>query len=49
MPETGLVTFARVARRVGQAVLPTYRRKFWTHRFQQPQRLGIFCLMRDED
>jgi hypothetical protein len=49
MAEIGLETFARVVRRVGQAVLPSYRNQFSTHCFQQPQRLAIFCLMRDED
>ena len=49
MAEVGLVKFATVALRVGQAVLPAYRSKFSKHRFQQPQLLAIFCLMRDED
>jgi Transposase DDE domain len=34
---------------VGQAALPAHRRKFSKRRFQQPQLLAIFCLMRDED
>jgi Transposase domain (DUF772) len=49
MAEVGLVTFARIALRVGQAALPAYRSKFSKHRFQQPQLLAILCLMRYED
>jgi hypothetical protein len=49
MAEIGLVTFARVALRVGQAVLSAYRSKFSKHRFAQPQLLAILCLMRYED
>jgi hypothetical protein len=49
MAEIGLVTFARVALRVGQAVLSAYRSKFSKHRFTQPQLLAILCLMRYED
>jgi hypothetical protein len=49
MAEVGLVTFARVALRVGQRALSAYRSKFSKHRFQQPQLLAILCLMRDED
>ena len=49
MAEVGLVTFARVALRVGQAALPAYRSKFSKHRFRQPQLLAVLCLMRDED
>src|SRR5688572_32017338 len=49
MAEVGLVKFATVALRVGQAVLPAYRSKFSKHRFQQPQLIAILCLMRYED
>jgi Transposase domain (DUF772)/Transposase DDE domain len=49
MAEVGLVTFARVALRIGQAALPAYRSKFSKHRFQQPQLLAMLCLMRYED
>ena len=49
MAEVGLVKFAAVALRVGQAVLPAYRSKFSKHCFQPPQLLAILCLMRDED
>jgi hypothetical protein len=49
MAEVGLVTFARVALRVGQSALPAYRSTCSKRRFQQPQRLAIRCLMRDED
>jgi hypothetical protein len=49
MAEVGLVTFAKVALRIGQVVLPAYRSKFSRHQFQQPQLLAILCLMRDED
>lgn len=49
MAEVGLVTFARVALRVGQTALPAYRSKFSKHRFTQPQLLAMLCLMRDED
>jgi hypothetical protein len=49
MAEVGFGKFAAVARRIGRAVLPAYRRKFSNHRFQQPQLLAILCLMRDED
>ena len=49
MAEVGLVTFARVARRVGQSALPAYRSTCSKRRFQPPQRLAIRCLMRDED
>jgi hypothetical protein len=43
------VQFATSALQVGQAALPTYRSKCSKHGFQQPQRLAILCLMRDED
>ena len=49
MAEVGLVKFAGVALGLGQAVLPAYRSKFSTHRFQQPQLLAILCLMRYEE
>jgi hypothetical protein len=49
MAEVGLVKFASVALRVGQAVLPAYRSKFSKHCFTQPQLLAVLCLMRDED
>jgi hypothetical protein len=49
MAEVGLVKFAAVALRVGQAVLPAYRSKFSKHCFQQLQLLAILCLMRYED
>jgi Transposase DDE domain/Transposase domain (DUF772) len=49
MAEVGLVTFAKVALRIGQVVLPAYRSKFSKHQFQQPQLLAILCLMRYED
>jgi hypothetical protein len=46
MAEIGIVTFARGALRVGQAVLSAYRRRFSQHRFTQPQHPAILCLMR---
>ena len=49
MAEVRLFTFARVALRVSQAVLPAYRSKFSKHRFTQPQLLAMLCLMRHED
>jgi hypothetical protein len=49
MAEVGLVTFARVALRVGQAALSAYRSKFSKPRFTQPQRLAMLCFMRYED
>jgi Transposase DDE domain/Transposase domain (DUF772) len=49
MAEVGLVPFARVALRVGQAVLPAYRSKYSKHRFTQPQLLAMLCLMRYAD
>jgi hypothetical protein len=49
MAKFGLVTFARVTLRVGRAALPAYRSKLSTHRFQQPPRLAILCLMRHDD
>jgi len=49
MAEVGLVACARVALRVGQVALPAYRSQFSQRRFQQPPRLAILCLMRDED
>jgi hypothetical protein len=49
MAEIGGVKLATMAPHVGQAVLPAYRSTFSQHRLQQPQRLAIFCLMRDED
>ena len=49
MAEVGLVTFARVALRVGQSALPAYRSTCSKRRFQPPQLLAIRCLMRDED
>ena len=49
MAEVGLVTLARVALRVGQAVLPVYRSKFSKQQFTQPQLLTMLCLMRYED
>jgi hypothetical protein len=49
MAAIGFVAFARVALRVGQAVLSAYRSKFSKHRFTQPQLLAMLCLMRDED
>jgi hypothetical protein len=49
MAEIGLVTFARVALRVGQAVLSVYRSTFSKPRFTQPQLLAMLCRMRDED
>ena len=49
MAEIGVVKFAGVALRVGQAVLPAYRSKFSKRQFTQPQLLAILCLMRYED
>jgi len=49
MAEVGLITFARGALRIGQAVLPAYRGNFSKHQFAQPQLLAILCLMRYED
>jgi hypothetical protein len=49
MAEVGLVTFASVALRIGQAALPAYRSKFSKHQFTQPQLLAMLCLMRYED
>ena len=49
MAEIGLVKFATIALRVGQASLPAYRSKFSKHQFQQPHLLAILCLMRYED
>jgi DDE family transposase/transposase-like protein DUF772 len=49
MAEVGVVKFASVALRVGQAVLPAYRSKFSKRCFTQPQLLAILCLMRYED
>jgi hypothetical protein len=49
MAEIGFVTCARVARRVGQAVLSASRSQFSKHRFPQPPLLAMLCLIRDED
>jgi hypothetical protein len=49
MADVGLVKFATVALRVGQAVLPTYRSTCSKRCFTQPQLLAILCLMRYED
>jgi hypothetical protein len=49
MAEVGVVKFASVALRVGQAMLPTYRSKVVKRCFTQPQLLAILCLMRYED
>ena len=49
MPEIGLLPFARVARDVATAIVPTYRSRFSKHQFTQPQLLAILCLMRYED
>jgi len=49
MAEVGLVSFARVALRVGRVAFPAYRRKSSKHRFTQLQRLAMLCLMRYED
>jgi hypothetical protein len=49
MAESGFITFARVARRIVQAVLPAYRSKCSKHRFPQPQLLAMFRWMHDED
>jgi hypothetical protein len=46
MAEVGLVEFATVALRVGQAALPAHRSKFSKRQFSQPQMLAILCLMR---
>jgi hypothetical protein len=46
MPEIGLLPFARVARDVATAIVPTYRSRFSKHQFTQPQLLAILCLMR---
>jgi hypothetical protein len=47
--EVSPVTFAHVALRVAQAVLPAYRSRFSKHTFTQPQLLAVLCLMRYED
>jgi hypothetical protein len=49
MAEIGLVTFARGALPIGQAVLPAYRSKLSKHQFTQPQLLALLCLMRYAD
>jgi Transposase DDE domain/Transposase domain (DUF772) len=49
MAEVGVVKFASVALRVGQAGLPAYRSQCSKRCFTQPQLLAILCLMRDED
>jgi Transposase DDE domain/Transposase domain (DUF772) len=49
MAEVGLVTFAREALAIAQAVLPAYSNRFSKHTFTQPQLLAILCLMRYED
>jgi hypothetical protein len=49
MAEIGLITFARVALSIGQAVLPAYRSKFSKQQYTQPQLLALLCLMRYED
>jgi hypothetical protein len=49
MAEVGLLSFARVALEVAQAVLPDSRTKFSKRTFTQPQLLAVVCLMRYED
>jgi Transposase DDE domain/Transposase domain (DUF772) len=49
MAEVGLVKFAAVALRIGQAVLPAHRSKFSKRQFTQPQLLAVLCLMRYEE
>ena len=49
MAEVGLVTFARTARRVAEAVVPAYKSKYSKRVFTQPQLLAVLCLMRYED
>jgi hypothetical protein len=49
MAEIGLVTFARGALAIGQAVLPAYRSKLSKHQFTQPQLLALLCSMRYAD
>ena len=52
MAEVGLVAFARIARRVAEAVVPAYKSKYSKHSkrvFTQPQLLAVLCLMRYED
>ena len=49
MAEVGLVRFARLALKIGQAVLPAQRTKFSKRQFAQPQLLAVLCLMRYED
>jgi IS5 family transposase len=49
MAEVGLVQFARVAREVAEAALPSYGSKYSKRRFTQPQLVAILCLMRYED
>jgi hypothetical protein len=49
MAEVGLVAFARIARRVAEAVIPAYKSKYSKRVFTQPQLLAVLCLMRYED
>ena len=49
MAEVGLVAFARIARRVAEAVVPAYKSKYSKRVFTQPQLLAVLCLMRYED
>ena len=49
MAEVGLVAFARIARRVAEAVVPAYKSKYSKRMFTQPQLLAVLCLMRYED
>ena len=49
MAEVGLVAFARIAPRVAEAVVPTYKSKYSKRVFTQPQLLAVLCLMRYED
>jgi hypothetical protein len=48
MAEIGVVNCGKVALRVGQAVLPAYRRKFSARQVPQPRLLAILGLRCDE-
>jgi len=47
--DIGLVKFATLAVRIGQAALPAYPRKFSKRQFTQPQLLAVLCLMRYDE
>jgi hypothetical protein len=48
MAEIGVVNCGKVALRVGQAVLPAYRREFAARQVPQPRLLAILGLRCDE-